>query len=145
AGDEQLIDAQHALGDVLMKNGKMQEAMIAYERVVKLGRMGRKWFTERSVPNFRRAYARLGAVYDRTGASEKALSTFRMAIAGGFGSTAIRCRLARIYLNQRSWGDAVAEVWEGTKALPRAVRQSALRIAIAGGFGRTAIHCRLAC
>ena len=92
-----------------------------------------------------KAYAHLAAVYDRTGATEKALSTCRSAIARGFGSTAIHYRLARIYLRGGSWGDAVAEIRQGTKALPTAVRQGAFRIATEEGFGRTAIHYRLAC
>jgi tetratricopeptide (TPR) repeat protein len=134
AADEHLIDAQHALASVLVQRGKIGEATSAYERVLKLGLMGRKPLSGTIVTNpsedrlldpwHCHAYARLAILYEKAGATAKAVSALRIAIAGGFSGGVIRWRLVRLYLKQRCWGDAAAVVWEAARALPRDARRS---------------------
>ena len=133
AMDESLIDAQHALADVLVKKGKKEGAVKAYERALKLGLMGRKPLSGPILTNIgvnrildpwhSKAYARLSALYEQSGSIEKAVNALRISIAGSVDGVMSRLRLARLYLKQRCWRNAALEIWQALRALPNDVRK----------------------
>ena len=129
AGDDCLVGAQRALGDVLVKQGKKQEALTAYERALKLGPMGHKPLSGpilSHAPDHRLldpwhydTHARLAALYEENGDMARAVTALRIAIASGFGSAAVRLRLARLYARQHAWRKSAGEIWQAVKASPK--------------------------
>jgi len=127
--DKCIIDAQHALGDVLMKAGKNNEAIKAYEQALKLGLRGHKPLlgpiltkigTNKVLdPWHCNAYARLATLYEHKGATAKALDALRISIAGGLDDVMSHLRLAHLYIKQRCLRNAVAELWQALEASPK--------------------------
>ena len=139
AGDDRLVGAQRALGEVLAKQGRRQEAVAAYERALKLGLMGYKPLTGPILshspghrllldPSHCDTHARLAVLYAGNGDTQKAITALRIGIAGGFGTAAVRWRLARLYARQHAWRKSASESWQAVKAMPKAVRRSYLRL-----------------
>ncbi len=129
AGDDCLVDAQHALGDVLVKQGKTQDALTAYERALRLGLMGHKPLSGPILthaidhqildPWHFEAHTRLAALYEQNGDLTKAVNALRISIAGGLDSVAMRLRLARLYAKQRHWRQSAGEIWKAVKVSPK--------------------------
>jgi tetratricopeptide (TPR) repeat protein len=137
-GDPCLVDAQHVLGDVLVKLGRNQEALTVYERALKLGLMGHKPLSGPILTHVQKnrlldpwhchAHIRLAALYERNGAATKAVNALRISIAGGLNSVAIRLRLARLYAKQRQWRKSAGETWQAVQAVPKGVQMGYRRL-----------------
>ena len=139
AGDNSMVGAQRALGDVLVKQGKWQEGLEAYERALKLGLMGQKPLSGpilSQAPGHRPlldplhgdTHARLAVLYARSGDRKKAITALRIGIASGFGSAAVRFRLARLYARNNEWRKSAAELWQAMKVAPKDARAGYLRL-----------------
>jgi tetratricopeptide (TPR) repeat protein len=133
AMDEGVIDAHHALADVLAKKGKKERAINAYERALKLGLMGHKPLSGPILTNIganrildpwhSKAYARLSVLYEQGGSIEKAVNALRISIAGSVDGVMSRLRLARLYIKQRCWRNAVLEIWQALRASRKDARK----------------------
>jgi len=127
--DNCLVDAQHALGDVLVKQDNQQDAIKAYERALKLGLMGHKPLSgpisthtqdhQLLDPLHCVAHRRLASLYEQGGAITKAISALRIAMAGGMENTAMRIRLARLYAKQRQWWKSAGEILKAVMLSPK--------------------------
>jgi tetratricopeptide (TPR) repeat protein len=131
--DECLIDAQHALADVLGKKGDKEQAILAYERALRLGLRGHKPLFGPIVTNIganriqdpwhSKAYARLSVLYEESGSIEKAVNALRISIAGSMDGVMSRLRLSRLYIKQRCWRNAGLEICQALRASPKDVRK----------------------
>jgi len=132
AGDDCLVGAQRVLGDVLVKQGKKQEALAAYERTLNLGQMGYKPLSGPILTHTRDyqildplhgdTHIRLAALYEWSGATAKAITALRMGITAGFGGVEAYLRLARLYARQRQWRKSAGQIWQAAKASPQDAR-----------------------
>lgn len=124
-----LIDAYRVLGHGLEGQGRLREAIDACERSLTLALSGHRplngIITSRPGPRrlldsaHARTHAHLAHLYARSGDHKRAVVAFRMAIAGGIDSTAIRFRLAALYLRWRRWREASRQVAAGFTAMMR--------------------------
>jgi tetratricopeptide (TPR) repeat protein len=124
-----LLDAQRALGDVLAKLGRKRNAMLAYERALKLGLKGYRplngpiltYAGEKRLldPWHCDTHARLAGLYARQGATVKAINALRISIAGGLDSTSPRLLLARLYWKQGQWQNFAVHAWQAIKMAPK--------------------------
>lgn len=131
--DDRLVDAQRALGDVLLHQRRDQEALAAYEKTLKLGLMGCKPLTGPILTNAKEhqildplhcyTHARLAALYERNGATGKAITALRIAIATGFGSFTRHLRLSRLYARQRQWRKTATEAGQAIKSSPKDIQR----------------------
>jgi len=125
--DGGLLDAYRALGDVLVWQGRGEEAIGAYEESLKLALGGHKALNGPIVsstehahivdPGHWRTYLQLARLYERKGAAAEAISRYRMSAAGGCEGVFLRFRLARLYLKQREGSQAARETWQAVKLL----------------------------
>jgi tetratricopeptide (TPR) repeat protein len=124
-----LVDAQRALGDTLAKLGRREEAILAYERALKLGFRSNDGPTVAGVREkcslvYMRwtTLALLAGLYAREGDTGKALSVLRISMAsGGVKSTRLRLQLARLYWQKQQWADFVRLAWQVINMAPRAI------------------------
>jgi tetratricopeptide (TPR) repeat protein len=124
-----LIDAHRLLGQALAGQGQLQDAIGACERSLTLALAGHRPLngiitSQRGSrrlldSDHARTHAHLADLYARNGDHRRAIVAFRMAIAGGIDSTAIRFRLAVLYLRWREWRGAIHQVAAGFKAMTR--------------------------
>jgi hypothetical protein len=147
--DGHLIDAYRALGEVLVKQGRREEAIWAYEQSLKLALAGYKPLEgpiatcangDRLVdPDHCRVHARLARLYELKGATTDAISGYRISIAGGDDGVLLRSRLAHLYLRQNLWRKFAQEAWQAVKVIPVDLRKAGrrllrhMRLAIKGG------------
>jgi len=127
--DANLIDAHRALGDVLARQGRFEEAISAYEWSLKIALSGHKPLEgpiltcaedDRRLkdPDHCQIHARLGRLYALKGNIPRAISGYRISIAGGGDGVWIRSRLAYLYLKQRQWKKWNEELFQAFKAIP---------------------------
>lgn len=150
----QLTDAYRVLGDVLVKQGRRDEAVRAYERSLKLALTGHKTLGEPITtfldqggvwdPKHRDVHAHVARLYELKGAAHEAISGYRMSIGGGHDGFLVRSRLARLYASQQQWKRALQEARQCLKIIPAdlnrviRLRYRRLRIARARSKGRHA-------
>jgi len=136
--DNCLLDAQRALGDVLAKLGRRREAILAWERALKLGLTGHRSLEgpiltcapEKGLvdPWHPATQARLARLYSQEGATTKAIAAIRFSIAGGLDSVGMRLQLAYLYWQRGQWDVLAAQMWQAIKMLPRHMRASGARM-----------------
>lgn len=132
--DGRLLDAYRLLGKVLARQGRHAEAISAYERSLKLGLAGCKSLTEaiatggggRSPTDTGhcRTHARLARLYALQGATARAITAYRMSIAGGHDGVALRAHLAALYLKQRQWRGGLREAGQALRRIPESLGSS---------------------
>jgi tetratricopeptide (TPR) repeat protein len=132
------VDAHRLLAKALETQGRLEEAIEAYEQSLKLALAGRTPFNGVTVTDpdgdrlldsdHARIHAQLARLYGRTGDSKRAITSYRIAIAGGFDIPLIRFRLARLYVRQHRKRDAWLHTSAGLKKTPRALRAAPVRI-----------------
>jgi tetratricopeptide (TPR) repeat protein len=118
--DPDLLDAHRALGRVFHKMGRLREAIVAYEKSLKLSLSGRVSLRNSPIISAERprwndlshfgVFLRLGQLYHATGEPERASQFLRMAAAGGLDSTPLRLELASLAFSQGKWGAGVGEI-----------------------------------
>lgn len=129
-----LIDAHRALGDVLVKQGRLEEAIKAYEWSLKLALNGHKDLggpiitcneDDRRLKDSNHCYihGRLARLYELKGDITRAITGYRISIAGGEDGVIVRSRLARLYLKQNQWRKAIEESWQAVKMIPVGLRR----------------------
>jgi tetratricopeptide (TPR) repeat protein len=130
AHDDNLINAYRWLGKVLIKQGRHDEAIAAYERSLKLALAGYRPVEgnivtcnesdpPRLVDSYHcRTHARLARLYELQGATTRAINGYRISIAGGYNGVLIRGCLARLYLKQHQWQLGAKEAWQAMKTIP---------------------------
>ena len=133
AGDDRLVDGHRAIGDVLVKQGKPQEALAAYEKTLKLGLMGHRPLGGPIVsqakahqildPWHSYTHTRLAILYERTGATAKAINALRIGMAGGLGTFTRHIHLARLYVRQHQWRKSATEASQAVRSAPRDIRR----------------------
>jgi tetratricopeptide (TPR) repeat protein len=131
--DDCLLDAQRALGDVMAKLGRTNEAILAFEQALKLGLMGHKPL-EGPILTYAKGkplldplldpwhfgtHARLANLYARKGATQKAIDGLRMSMAGRFDSARLRLQLARLYWRQGRWRNFAGQCWQAIRMAPK--------------------------
>jgi tetratricopeptide (TPR) repeat protein len=126
--DGRLVDGYRVLGRVLLEQGRDAEAIGAYERSLKLALSGGEPIErliasdhgERrmSDPDHCRIHAVLARLYARKGDAVRAISGYRMSIAGQHDGAVLRSRLARLYLGQRRWREGVRELGRAATLVP---------------------------
>jgi len=132
AHDDCLLDAQRALGDTLARLGRRKEAILAYERALKLGIRGGKTLyrpiatgeTEKYLPGSINwtTLARLGSLYAEEGDVKKAVDALRVSTAGGGqNSMKLRLRLARVYWEIGQRKDFALLLWQVIKMASTAI------------------------
>ncbi|MDD5559560.1 tetratricopeptide repeat protein [Candidatus Methylomirabilis sp.] len=136
--DEHLINAYRTLGDVLVKQGRCEEAIRAYEQSLKLALAGYKPL-KGSIATYAnsdhrvidqdhgRIHARLARLYELKGSTTEAINGYRIGIAGGYDGVLLRSRLAHLFLKQGHWLSAVEETWQVLKVLPVDLRKAGRR------------------
>jgi Tfp pilus assembly protein PilF len=127
--EPQLIDAHRLLAEALEERGRIGDAIEAFERSLTLALSGHRPLngivTSRPGPqrlldsDHARTHAHLAHLYARSGDHRRAIVAFRMAIAGGVDRTAIRFRLAALYLRWRRWKEARRQVAAAFKMMMR--------------------------
>jgi tetratricopeptide (TPR) repeat protein len=152
-----LVDAYRALGDVLVKQGRYDEAIWAYEQSLKLALAGHKplegaiaTYTNgdhRVIdPDHGRIHASLARLYELNGSTTEAINGYRIGIAGGYDGVLLRSRLAHLFLKQDHWLGAAEEVWQALKMLPVDLRKAGrrflchLRLVIGNGHQALPTH-----
>jgi len=146
--DGGLLDAYRALGDVLVRQGRGEEAIRAYEESLKLALGGHKALNGPIVSSAEHAhiadpdhwltYLQLARLYDRKGATVEAICRYRMSAAGGCDGVILRGRLARLYLKQKDRAGAATETWQAIKLL--FVGRGSLGPRLFRGVRRLALH-----
>lgn len=146
--DPELLDAHRALGRIFRKTGRLREAIAAYEKSLKLSRLGHVSLRSSPIISIERpqlndaghftVFLRLGQLYRAMGESERGEQFLRMAAAGRVNSTWLHLHLASLPFMQGKWGVAFCEIrrafgqpiaWAGYigKKLLRQVRKPVLR------------------
>jgi tetratricopeptide (TPR) repeat protein len=125
----ELIDAHRLLGRALEGQGCLRDAIQVFERSLTLALAGQRplngIITSQVGPgrlldsHHARTHAHLARLYARSGDHKRAIVAFRMAIAGGVDTTAIRFRLAALYLRWHRWREARQQLYAGLKAMTR--------------------------
>jgi tetratricopeptide (TPR) repeat protein len=136
--DDCLPDAWRLLGRVLTKEKRYHEAILAYQRYLKLVLHGRKPLTDYIItqppsglvidPHHCSAHLELAQLYEATGATSSAINGYRIGIAGGQDGVLVRLRLARLYLRQRQWRQTAGQTWQAIKASPLAAWRACRRM-----------------
>jgi tetratricopeptide (TPR) repeat protein len=131
------IDAQRLLGKALRKQGRLAEAIGAYEQSLKLALAGHRPIDGVIVTDpdgdrlfdadHARTHALLAWLYERTGDIKRAIAGYRIAIAAGFDVPPIRFRVACLYARQRRWQDAWRHASAGLMQTPRSAWTAAVR------------------
>ena len=127
-----LADAHRALGDVLVRQGRREEAIEAYEASLKATLAGHKPLAAPILtsgdedqpldPDHFFIHARLADLYASTGAAREAINGYRMSIAGGYDGFVVRSRLALLYWGEALRQKAVREAWQAVKLIPADLR-----------------------
>ncbi len=135
--DPYLIDAYRILGKVLAKRGCRDAAIEAYRRSLSLALEGYRPLGADIVtypeearladPSHWYTHGRLARLHEAQGSDKEAISSYRMAIAGGCDGFLIRGRLARLYIRQRNWQKGSREAWQAAKKIPAGLWRTALR------------------
>jgi tetratricopeptide (TPR) repeat protein len=133
--DNCLVDAYRVLGRALFKQGRIQEAIAAYEKSLHLSLRGYMpitgpihSFNETGLlmdPRHFKIHTILGQLFYLQNDFDAAIISFRMSIAGGDNGCVTRNRLARLYLRQCRWADAAQEAWAAIRMIPRDVWKAA--------------------
>jgi len=133
-----LIDAHRLRARALEKQDRLDEAIQAYERSLKLALAGLRPFDgviatdpERGRlldADHGRTHARLARLVERMRDRTRAIAGYRIAIAGGYDIPSIRFRLARLYATQRRWRDACQHASTGLRNTPDATRTAVRRL-----------------
>jgi hypothetical protein len=79
-------------------------------------------------PGHFRIHAALARLYATRGDAARAISAYRMSIAGKHDGLGVRGRLARLYLGQHHWRAAVLELGRAAAVVPRELRALGRRI-----------------
>ncbi len=132
-----LIDAHRGLGRALEKQGRFQEAIEPYQQFLKLALRGHRPLNEVIATDpsagllldsdHGRVHALLARIYERQGDLKRAISSYRIAIAGRYDRVSIRLRLARLYAGQQDWRNAREHLLAGLLLIPTAIRRSLYR------------------
>ena len=132
-----LIDAHRGLARALEKQGRPQEAIEPYQQFLKLALRGYRPLNEAIATDpsagllldsdHGRVHAALARIHERYGDTKRAISGYRIAIAGGYDRVWIRWRIARLYAIQRQSRDAREHALAGVFLIPTAVRRSLYR------------------
>ena len=153
------VDAHRGLGRALAEQGRNAEAIKAYERSLTLTLAGRQSLLDGMIltnpaedflsdPMHGQVHARLGKLYAANGDTSTAISAYRMGIALGEETLAVRLRLAALYLRRRQWGKAAGQLRPALRRLPaelaRFVRKRRRRLLRQLGAGWRAIARRRA-
>ena len=134
AANPVFTDAYRVLGDVLVKQGRPEPAIAAYERSLKLALAGHKplgepiatFMDERDRaldPGHGKIHARLARLYEMKGAIAEAVSGYRIGVAAGDDGFVTRSRLARVYAKQRHWGKASRAFGRALESIPKSLRR----------------------
>jgi tetratricopeptide (TPR) repeat protein len=131
--DGGMVDAQRLLGRSLSKQGRLLEAIRAYEASLKLALAGARpldgviatggaadALVDADHPL---AHARLARLYEQAGDLARAAVGYQIAIAGGYSSPSVHLRLAALLAGQRRWAAAGRHLVAGARQLPAAVRR----------------------
>jgi tetratricopeptide (TPR) repeat protein len=132
--DDQLIDAHRALGRLRVRQHRYDEAIRSYESAMKLALAGHAPLDGPIITNdgssqiFRDPdhvliHTRLAYLHDLKGEAEKAITGYRLSIAGGYDRIWVRARLARLYLRRQQRREAVKELWQAIKSTPATLRR----------------------
>ena len=135
--DDRLVEGHRALGTVLAQTGRFDEAIRAYTRSLQLALAGEP-LLERAIitgpgdgrvvdPGHGLAHAELARLHARRGSIARAITGYRMSIAGGHDGVALRCRLAWLYLRQGHWRLAGIHYWESMRHTPAACTSAVSR------------------
>ena len=121
-----LIDAWRLHGTALAKLGRLDEAIEAYERSLKLALGGQRPFdgviaTEPEGARLfdsshGRTHATLARLHERKGDRKRATAGYRIAVAGGYDRFPVRFRLARICAAQHRWSEACTHACAGLRS-----------------------------
>ena len=123
-------DTHRALAGVLVKLGREDDAIRAYERSLKLALTGGIPLAgpvatncERRLmdPAHWRVHARIARLHARRGATARAITGYRLSVAGKHDGVGVRTRLAWLYLRQHRWPAASLEAWGMLKQVPVAL------------------------
>jgi len=136
--DNRFTDGYRSLGDVLVKQGRVEDAIAAYERSLKLALEGQKPLHEPIATLVRQAHfldpehglihARLARLYEIQGAMKEAINGYRMGIAGDYDTLWVRGRLARLYLKQGQRKEAIRELRQGLALIPKVWKRAVRRM-----------------
>ena len=126
--DGRLVDAHRALGRVLVRQGRHAEAIAAYERSLALALTGGEMLERLIASDHRRSrpadpahfrvHAELARLLALTGDAARAISGYRMSLAGKHDGAVLRGRLARLYLGQGRWRESLAELGRAATRVP---------------------------
>jgi tetratricopeptide (TPR) repeat protein len=137
--DDTLPDTWRALGTVLAKRKVHKEAILAYEQSLMLVLHGQKPLTETIItqppddflfdPDHCAIHVDLARLYEATGALTRAISGYRLGIAGGEDNALVRFRLVRLYLKKKQWRQAIYQIWRAARMIPVGACQKSRRAA----------------
>ncbi|MBI3589992.1 MAG: tetratricopeptide repeat protein [Candidatus Melainabacteria bacterium] len=129
--NENLPDAYHALGDIQKKQNKTNEAINLFEKSLKLSLKGYRslnaFILSRAKENFLtdpdyfEVHVKLAKLYAKKNLTTKAISSYKIGIAGGHYSTMIYIHLALLYLKEKKVKQALSELLESVKVFPEEV------------------------
>jgi tetratricopeptide (TPR) repeat protein len=133
------LDSYRALGDVLARQGRTEDAMVAYTRALKLALEGHKprHATIITLPEDDRhlkdpwhfqTYARLAQVHALQETFTEAINLYKMSIAGGNDDPYVKFQLASLYLKTAQWKNALRELNNTVQALLRALWNTQRRL-----------------
>jgi tetratricopeptide (TPR) repeat protein len=159
AADPQSVDAHRGLGRSVAEQGHNAEAIQEYERSLNLTLAGRQSVLDDHIltdsgegflsdPLHAQVHIRLGDLYAAAGSTNIAINAYRMGIALGEETPAVRFRLAGLYLRRLEWGKCAGQITLALRGLPaqlgRAVRKRRRRLIRRIGAGRRAVARRCA-
>jgi tetratricopeptide (TPR) repeat protein len=131
------VDAHRALARSLEKQNRLDEAIRAYEQSLKLALAGARPFNAVIATDpgggrlldsdHARTHALLARLYQRKGDDQRAITGYRIAIAGGYNPPLLRTRLTRLYSRQRRSDDAQRRTTTGMKNTSNAIPAAAVR------------------
>ena len=128
--DSNLLDAQRNLGYVLAKLKRTDEAIVAWERALKLGLRGHKSLDGPILTNGVRllndpwhsdTHARLARLYAQKGATQAAIDALRIGIAGGLDNANLRLQLVYLYWRQGKWKHIFVNAWQAMRLAPKGI------------------------
>jgi tetratricopeptide (TPR) repeat protein len=118
--DKTLPDAWRVLGKVLAFRNRHREAILAYQQSLMLVLRGHMPLTDIITtqppidqlidPHHCAIHVELARLYEATGALAKAITSYRLGIAGGEDGSLLRCRLVRLHLRHKQWRQAAQEI-----------------------------------
>lgn len=138
--NDQSVDAYRALGRVLCAQGSYDEAIVAYERSLKLVLAGHHRLADDAFVTFLsgdrqpldsghgQIHAELARLSARKGATQPAIAGYRMAIAMGEDGVLVRSRLAYLYLRLGQWRRCAGETWQAIRKIPKALDKGRRRL-----------------